>query len=247
MNVERLLEGYAFLGGEQLSVAYVKGDEGVAQTAVQVLTDKRADIFGIFRVENPFPQIRVVLVPDRAEFDRLVRDLLKIEIEVPSHPARIAQPQRTDMVVLSPTAYPDHSIFEYVPDEFRRLLVHELIHMVEEFLSPDIESIPGWWSEGLAVYFSEQARFEDGFRKVALDAIASEQIPDLDKVLKDGRMAYDWGWTLVQWIDRTMGRDVVLKIVRECVDGDVVSFLGRDFRAMEEQWTWWLTNGGYVS
>jgi hypothetical protein len=31
----------------------------------------------------PFPKVSVVLVPDRSEFDRLVWDLLRVEIEVP--------------------------------------------------------------------------------------------------------------------------------------------------------------------
>jgi hypothetical protein len=81
------------------------------------------------------------------------------------------------MVVISPSAYAVHTTFKYIPDEFRRLLIHELIHMMEEFLTPDIETTPRWWSEGLAVYLSGQWRFEDKFRKAAIDGIAEKNIP----------------------------------------------------------------------
>ncbi len=55
----------------------------------------------------------MILVTKRSEFGRLVRDWLKVDIEIPSHQARIAQAQRTDMVVLSPSATESHTTFWY--------------------------------------------------------------------------------------------------------------------------------------
>jgi len=153
-----MLEGYSELGDARIGVRHVEGERPFAERAFAALDAKIPALTSYFEVPVPFPPIRVVLVPSRNEFDRLVRDLLRVKIEVPSHPARIAQPQRTDMVVLSPSAYAEHSTFDYVPAEFDRLLVHEAIHMVEEFLSPNIESSPRWWGEGLAVHLSGQSQ-----------------------------------------------------------------------------------------
>ncbi|TFH09281.1 MAG: hypothetical protein E4H08_06065 [Candidatus Atribacteria bacterium] len=79
-------------------------ERGFAKLACAVLDAKLSTLCSYFHVRNVFPKVKVVLVPDRKEFDRLVRDLLRMEIEIPLHPAWIAQPQRTDMVVLSPSA-----------------------------------------------------------------------------------------------------------------------------------------------
>ena len=61
-------------------------------------------------------------MPDRSEFDRLVTDLLGVEIEKPSNSGRIAQPQKTDIVFLSPSAFEQHSKYEYVLNDFRRMI-----------------------------------------------------------------------------------------------------------------------------
>jgi len=156
-----MLDNYLTLGDVQFEIRYVEGEYRFAQETFAVLGRAFPSIASYFLVSDPFPKVTVVLVPDRNEFDRLVRELLGVQIEVPSNPARIAQPQRTDMVVLSPSAYKNHSVFKYIPDNFGRLLIHELVHMVEEHLTPDVETSPRWWSEGLAVYLSEQWRYED--------------------------------------------------------------------------------------
>jgi hypothetical protein len=179
---------------------------------------------------------------NRAEFDRLVRDLLRVEIEVPSHPARIAQPQRTDMIALSPSAYHSHSTFTYVPDQFGRLLIHELVHMVEEHLSPNIEASPRWWSEGLAIYLSDQWLHDDEFKTPALDGIAQRNIPGFHQIEMDTRLAYDWGWTVVRFIEHTYGKEMIVRIVRECTDGNVlsISMIGEETISLEARWMQWL-------
>jgi hypothetical protein len=205
-----------------------------------VLDGALPTITSYFGIAQPFPTVRVILVTSRAEFDRLVRDLLRVEIEVPSHPARIAQPQRTDLVALSPSAYHSHSTFEYVPDQFDRLLVHELVHMVEEHLSPNIEASPRWWGEGLAVYLSQQWLHDAAFRTPALDGVAQRHMPGFSQIAADTRLAYDWGWTIVRFIEQTYGKDMIVRIVKGCSDGDVFSMAGEERAGLETRWMVWL-------
>lgn len=227
-----------------MEIRYVEGELRFAEEARVSLTLVLPAITGYFQCAGVFPKIRVVLVPNRDEFDRLVRDFLRVDIEIPSHPARIAQAQRTDMVVLSPSAYKSHSMYPFIPEDFKRLLAHELVHMVEEHLSPDIEVIPRWWSEGLAVYLSGQWRHEEDFRKPVREGIAQGTIPRFAEIQADRKLAYDWGWTIVQCVERAYGKEMVLKVVQECGDGDVFSVMGERADGFEKLWKEWLVGGG---
>jgi len=238
-----MLKGYLALGESGIEIRYVEGERGFADVALRALEGALPSLEQYFQISSVFPPVTAVLVPSRDEFDRLVRDLLRVEIEIPSHPARIAQPQRADMVVLSPSAYDAHAMFDYIPDDFRRLLVHEMVHMVEEFLSPDIEASPRWWGEGLAVFLSEQYRFEGAFRQAALSGIAKDAIPSLSQIDVDAALAYDWGWTIVSFIETEFGREMIARIVRECADGNVLAFLKDGLPNIEKRWRFWLQAG----
>lgn len=242
-----LLKSYRSLGDEAVAVFYAEGEEPFARLAFDALHAALTDLLKIFRVSTPFPRVRVALVDRRSEFDRLVRDWLRVEIESPSHPARIAQPQRTDLVALSPSAYATDSVYRYQQDEFQRLLAHELVHMFEEFLSPNIENTPRWWSEGLAIYFSDQWRTEDEFRSAALDGAARRDIPGFWQIESERKLAYDWGWTVVRFIEQRFGRERILQIVRECADGDVFSILGHPVEQLEARWRDWLLEEGSLT
>jgi len=240
-----MFNGYLKLGDQRVEVWYVEAEHEYAQDAFDVLQAGLPRMTDYFRPATPLPKITAVLVPNRDEFDRLVRDLLRIEIEIPSHPARIAQPQRTDMVALSPSAYAEHSTYDYVPEAFRRLLVHEMVHMMEEYLTPDMETTPRWWSEGLAVYLSGQSRYEEGFRGPAMEGVLSGAIPGFAEIDTEVRLAYDWGWTIVRFLEAEHGQEMILRIVNECADGDIFGFLGVDPSVLEQRWRRWLLDGDY--
>ena len=231
-----MLDAYVRIADDRVEVRYAAGKGTHATLAYEAIAEALPAVLSYFAVEASFPHVRAVLVPDRAEFDRLVRDLLKVEIEQPSHPARVAQAQGTDMVVLSPAAYATESTFSYVPAHFRRLLHHELVHIVEEFLSPDIEAVPLWWSEGLAVYLSRQWEHEPAFGRAARDGIAEGCIPPLSEIEASRRLAGDWGWTWVWFVEHAFGRDEVRRIVAECADGDVLALLPDGRPALEQRW-----------
>jgi hypothetical protein len=239
-----MLSGYLTLGDRKIEIRYVEGDYGFAAEAFAALSEALPSLADYFALSEPFPKVRVVLAPDRGEFDHLVRDLLRLDLEVPSAPSRIGQSQRTDMVVLSPSAYETHSVFKYIRDDFRRLLVHELIHIVEEHLSPDMEATPRWWSEGLAVYLSAQWHDEDDFREPVLEGIERDKIPQISEIQRERNLAYQWGWTIVRFLEITYGKELVLRIVKECADGDVLSMTEEEIGVLEKRWVDWLIHGG---
>jgi hypothetical protein len=198
-----------------------------------------ADYFGL---QGRFPSVRTILAPDRAEFDRCVAEVLKVEIEVPSHPARIALPQGTNLVLLSPRAY-EPGRYRYTPEGFERLIGHELTHIVEEHLSPNIEALPRWWSEGLAMHLSGD--WVDEFPHVERETAAG-RIPALCE-MQDGavadvsvRLCYQWGWTVVRCIEAKYSRAGIRRVVEQCADGDVLATLDEDPAAFERAWSAWL-------
>ncbi len=237
-----MLDDYLAFGNDRIEVRYIYKDRSFAEET-HVLLGKAVDsLTRYFDLKTPFPLVRAILATTRDEFDRLVADLLGVEIERPSHPRRMAQPQRTDLVILSPSAYEKYSTFEYSPDEYGRLLFHEVTHVFEEYLAPNMETPSRWWSEGLAAYLSEQWKHEDqyGFRQPVLQGLETRRIPDIGEIEASIELCYDWGWTVVMFIEKTYGREFVLRIVGECDNGDVCGMLGEDMDTFQQNWKKWL-------
>lgn len=231
-----LLKAYALLESDAVVVRYVNDDMVSAEETLTTLTAALPIITGYFALQSTLPCITAVLVSSRDEYDRLVVNLLGVDIETPSDPARVAQPQRTDLVLLSPSAYEKHSVFTFSLSSYRRLLAHELVHIVEEHLSPNIEELPQWWSEGLAVYLSGQWRFERDFKQPVTQGVQAGQIPSISKIEESRKLGYEWGWTIIRHIEEQLGQSTVVRIVTECSDGDVFGTLGTSKESFESGW-----------
>ncbi len=230
-----------------VTVEFVERDHVLVPEVVSGLSEaieRLSDYFGVQDV----PAIRTVLTPSRGEFDRCIREILGIQIEAPSNPVRVAQPQRTDLILLSPAAW-DKGMHTYTPAGFRRLIAHEVAHIIEEYLSPNIEAVPRWWSEGLGMYTSGQWQ-EPEFLQEVLSMVEANALPSISQmqdgaVATDGvKLCYVWGWTLVMYVDREFGRHIVRRIVRECEDGDVIRVLGQTQQHFEPAWREWLKTRG---
>ena len=224
-------------------VEFVEQDRALVPEVLSAVNEAVAWLSGYFGIQD-VPAIRTILTPGRSEFDRCVREVLRIEIEVPSNPVRVGQPQRTDLVLLSPSAW-EKEVHKFTLGSFRRLIAHEVAHIIEEHLSPNIERLPRWWSEGLAMYTSGQWQERDTIQKV-LSSLEANALPSISE-MQDGpisshgvKLCYTWGWALVMYVDKTLGRDMVIRVVRECEDGDVLGVLGQSQQSFEAGWKQWL-------
>jgi len=239
----------------ELLMEYTGEDEPFVQETCNALGAALKSLCEYFGLTEAFPPVRLILTPNRPEFDRCVREVLQIEIEVPSRPSRIALPQRTDLVVLSPRVW-EKDYNTYSPEDYRRLIAHEATHIVEEYLSPNCEAVRRWWSEGLAMYLSDHWRdspeLEEVRRCVAANHVPAlveiDVVPDGDgplprKAVKD---AYVWGWTLVMFMGSYYGRDTIRRIVSTCADGDVFRTAGIDQKDFEPAWRIWLSGAGEI-
>lgn len=227
-----------------MTLEYMPEDEAFVRETLSGLAKGAAVVTGYFDLQGRFPSVRTILVPDRSEFDRCVAEVLRIQIERPSNPVRVGQPQGTDLILVSPRAYVP-GINRYTPVGFERLIVHEVTHIAEEYLSPNIETLPRWWSEGLAMLLSEQWK-ED--LAAVLKGVVECRVPSLSE-LRDGHMTdasvwlcYVWGWTIVRYIETAHGQAGIRRVVEQCADGDVLSTLGEDIGTFERKWKDWLVD-----
>jgi len=230
---------------DRLTVEYTDRDSGFVEATHQDLAESVRFLTDFFELKEAFPPIRTILVPDRLEFDRCVKEILRIGIDVLSNPWVVAAPQRTDLVVLSPLAW-DPGTWCYSPETYGRLLLHEATHIFEEYLSPNVEAAPMWWSEGLGAYLSNQWT-EDKDRLRVMEGIQNKTISTLADMeaarkLSDAatKLCFVWGWTLVMFIDQRHGKRMIGRIVRECADGDVFRVLGTSRERLEKEWKEWL-------
>lgn len=240
-----MLKDYSNIKVNNLCVYYKNGNLNHARLTLQTLSEAYTALSGYFNF-NIDKEIRSILTPARKEYERLVTGLLGVNIEIPSNPGRVAQPQRTDIVFLCPSAYNKHSIYTYVPSQYKMMIYHELTHVFEEAMSPNIETLPRWWSEGLAVYLSGQWKYNDqfNFRLPAVIGLKNRQIPDLCEIDESIALSYEWGWTIVLFIEDFYSRETLVKIVKECEDGNIVKLLGQNNCSFEKKYRNWLSERG---
>ena len=228
-----------------IAVEHTVEDAAFAGATLAHLAEAASLLSAYFGLPEPFAPIRAILTPSRLEFERCVLQVLGVAIEIPSHPRRVAQPQGRNLAILSPRAW--ESVNTYTPGCYWRLLLHEVVHMVEEHLSPDMEAVPRWWSEGLAMYLSEQWKYEDEERLDVLKGLAGGNVPPLSRLHGRGNLprevvelCYIWGWTVVMFVDQHYGRAGIRRVVQGCGDGDVFALLGTSVEETERAWREWL-------
>jgi len=243
-----MLDDYLSLGDDRNQVRYVRPEKKVAEETLATLGEAVAGLCAYFDLTMGFPCVRAVLVPDRSEFDRLVADLLGVDIEKPSNPGRVAQPQKTDIVFLSPPAFEHHSTYEYNPDDFKRMIWHELVHVFEEYLTPAEGAPPRWWSEGIAIYLSDQWRYKSQFRfrEPVTMGIRDKSLPDIAEIQRSVSLAYDFGWTIVKLIEDKRGKQAIVDVVKTSRNGQVFQAIGEQAESFQKQWKEWLLNDELV-
>jgi len=238
-----MLEEYSTFQNCHVVVRFKEIDKSHVGMTAQSIKQGIEILSGYFG-EKSFENIQAVIAGDRVEFDNLVINFLGVPIKTPSSPGRLSQPQRFDIVILSPYAYENDSIYKFKPDEYARLMIHELVHVFEEALTPDIETSPLWWSEGLAVYISKQHLFDSDLLIPINNAIKNGDIPTLKEVTCNDNLCYLWGWSVVAFIENNFGKETIIKIVKETRNGNILDFVPDSVLLFENNWRVWISKEG---
>jgi hypothetical protein len=164
---------------------------------------------------QPFKKaFEIELFPDRAAFDEYFRKRWK----VPKTEAWMVAAGVADrMMILSPRVWKAQAV-EHDPADaghVRDLLAHELVHVYHGQYNPrpDFDGMDdsGWFVEGLAVYASGQ--LARSHRTAARDALNSGKAPTRLADAWSGKYRYGVSGSMVEFIDKRYGRDVVKKLL----------------------------------
>jgi hypothetical protein len=134
------------------------------------------------------------------------------------------------MAVLSPRVWRTDAC-EHDPDDathVRDLLVHELVHVYHARHNPTrdftgAEGI-GWFLEGLATYASGQ--LDTGHRDRAREAVERGAVPKRLEEAWSGPYRYGVSGTLVEYLDRTFGREALVEMLAFTGEEELLAFVG---------------------
>jgi hypothetical protein len=65
-------------------------------------------------------------------------------------------------------------------------------------------------------------------------------VPTFSAIQTDGSLAYSFGWTIVRFIEQELGKDAIVRVVKQMRDGHVLSALGERGADVPAQWRTWL-------
>lgn len=147
--------------------------------------------------------------------------------------------------VISPKAWSKESCEHDYNDkqEVLQLLAHELVHVYhgQHNTSPDFGNTTGidWFVEGLATYASGQcntARIAE-IKK----AIAENKVPaSLDKFWT-GKLRYALSGSVVMFLDKTYGRNMLVKLLTATGLNDILSTLQVSEQGLIDKWKAFMT------
>lgn len=219
-------------------VIFTDRDENVVGETYDAAVSAVRSVLRYFGLKLEFPLINLFIVPSRKEYDRFVAHLTR----VPTDKWRLGQPQGHDFYLISPNSYPADVSANYLDSEgacdrgmYKSFIKHEIVHMVEELISPmgAMELRPQWWGDGLAVYITGQYRDRITSKCMKRD-LAAGKIPGIDGL--KGGPAYIWGWSLVRYIEKRFGRKKILEILQTTCEQDIPGLLKLGKKALERDW-----------
>jgi Peptidase of plants and bacteria len=144
------------------------------------------------------------------------------------------------MVILSPRVWKTQAA-EHDPadaEHIRELIAHELVHVYhgQHNPRPDFDGMDdsGWFVEGLAVYVSGQ--LERSHRTAARDALKVGKAPTRLADAWSGRYRYGVSGSMVEFVDKRYGRDVVKRLLAVVSNEEALKLLNTTEGEFLEAW-----------
>jgi hypothetical protein len=191
---------------------------------------------------GPFKKaFAVEVLPHRAAFDEYFRKRWKVP---KTAPWMVASGVADRLTVLSPRVWKTQAA-EHDPADaghVRDLVAHELVHVYhgQHNPRPDFDGMDdsGWLVEGLAVYVSGQ--LERSHRTAAADALKAGKAPARLADAWSGRYRYGVSGSMVEFVDRRYGRDVVKKLLGVVSNDEALRLLKTSEGEFLEAWKAWV-------
>ena len=219
----------------EMTVIATDDDAEVAETVTAYATKGRAKIRAFFGrpIAKPF-QFHVL--PSRAAFDGFFREKWKIE---ETQCWWVAAGISTDLVLLSPRVWSSDACEHDGEDEaeVRGIVMHELVHVFHGQSNAKLEELEtiGWFIEGLATYVSGQLD-EERMTSLRPAIEAGDAVPKSLERAWSGKHRYGVSGTLVQYIDRTYGREMIERLLPMTTEKQILGALELTEEELLERW-----------
>jgi hypothetical protein len=117
----------------------------------------------------------------------------------------------------------------YSHSDFMKVIVHEFTHIVTAKINPNINSIPRWLTDGIAVY---EAKQDDNVNQVISRAKAINKFPklkDLENPYTFGDdCGYQYSYSIVDFIIKTYGYDKLIALIKSPADFEKILGITED-------------------
>lgn len=231
--------------GRTHALHYAAGNRGAALDVSRMVEGGVLQVEGFFGepFTGPF-DLRVF--PDRASLTEYWRRAWNAP-EFEPQCWMVASGTASTLAVLSPEVWKTQAC-EHDPSDrpaTQNLLTHEIVHVYHGQRNPDPEFQDaeeiGWFVEGVAVLASGQL---DGPRTArAREALASGKGPARLADAWSGPNRYGFAGSLVSHIDRTRGRQALLRLLRCTSNREVLAALGTSEEELLDRWKEDLSRG----
>ena len=220
-----------------VTVEYMAVDSSIGPRLLQWAVDGRraVEVFFGRAVEGPFT---VRVYPDRATMEPEWRAVF----EAPGMVFQcwmVANATASLVLVLAPRAWAAEACGHDGTDpvHIQRILAHEIVHVLHRNLNPDprLSALyPSWWLvEGLATVASGQ--FDTGMRAEAVDALRASPPAQLERIWTSDA-AYALSGSLVDYLDSTLGRALLVALMRTRDEPAILELIAQDEAALLERW-----------
>jgi hypothetical protein len=208
------------------ALAVTELDRGLIPVVSQWTSTGRSEVQAFFG--RPYLSPYTVRVfPDRASLAGYWRDVWRAP-GLDQGCATVAAARRHEVTLLSPAAWAEGCGKAPETGRVRAVLTHELVHVLHEQSNPDLGQIAyamPWFVEGLAVYVSGQLRRE--YENAVRDLVASGYAPTRLAEIWEETLRYGIAGSVVQHIDRMIGRSALASLLEAAVEADVVAATGQ--------------------
>lgn len=195
---------------ERFKIYYTEADKSLAATLPAILENEYFDLSAKLGLHLDVT-VQVLLVHTQEKFHELTGQL------IPDWGEGIADAAR-GLIILKTTSQ------SLSRDRLQKLVRHELIHILIGRGLAQSETLPRWFNEGLAIYFSYDEEFAGG-GAISKAILSNSVVPlnEIEEVLKfqteKARLAYEESFSAILYLEEEFGSESIAAILAELKAG----------------------------
>ncbi|NIR52981.1 hypothetical protein GWO43_30585 [candidate division KSB1 bacterium] len=213
-------------------INYTEQDKQIVKAFAELLETEYSKLVARSGIRFARP-VHIFLTPSEQAFNQLTGHF------IPDWGEGVADPARSVIVLKSPNLSHNY-------DTLPKLIRHELTHILVGNLGAAPHTIPKWFHEGMAIYFSYDEEFAGG-KAISKALLTDSVVPldEIDKVLKfhreKARLAYEESYSAILYMEKAFGERGIVDFLQELeqskeFDDTFLQVFGIDLYEFELDW-----------